>query len=88
MFLIFRYDWLEVRDGGSESSKLIGSKMCGSTLPQTIESSGNELFVKFHSDYSVVKTGYKIRAKLGRLYVCVFWLLFLIMVYIAASRFL
>ena len=58
---LHRYDWLEVHDGASESSPLIGTKMCGSNLPQNIKSTGNELFVKFHSDYSVTSTGYEVR---------------------------
>ena len=64
---IFSYDWLEVRDGDNSSANLIGSKMCGSTVPTTIVSTGNALFVRFKSDYSVVKKGYKIKVTAGKL---------------------
>ena len=62
-----RWDWLEVRDGGNENAPLIGSRLCGSSLPGVITSTGNELFVRFHSDGSVVSTGYRIRVDLGRI---------------------
>merc|ERR1719400_914241 len=32
------YDWLEVRDGDSSESEMIGNKLCGSSLPNEIES--------------------------------------------------
>ena len=60
------WDWFEVHDGADESAPMIGSKLCGSSIPEAIISSGNALFVKFHSDFSVVSTGYKIRADLGK----------------------
>ena len=59
------WDYLEVRDGDNENSNLIGSKLCGLTNPGTIESTGNTMTLKFHSDGSVVKTGFKIRTSIG-----------------------
>ena len=39
-------DYLEIRDGNSESSPLIG-KFCGSNIPpNVIQSSGNHLWIK------------------------------------------
>ena len=62
-----RYDWLEVRDGDNEKAPLIGSRMCGTSSSDETISSGNQLFIKFHSDYSVTRTGYRIRADLGNI---------------------
>jgi len=52
------YDWVQVRDGDSASSELLGT-WCGSDSPGTIRSSGSQLYVEFHSDGSVVRTGYQ-----------------------------
>ena len=46
-----KYDYLEMRDGGEATSTIL-KKICGSTLPNTIKSTGNKMFVKFHSDNS------------------------------------
>ena len=43
------YDYLEVRDGDSESSDLIG-KFCGYDTPNDIKSTNNNLWIKFVSD--------------------------------------
>ena len=51
------YDFVEVRDGGDETSTLL-KKVCGSTLPNTIQSTGNKMFVKFPSDKSVEGKGF------------------------------
>ena len=51
------YDYVEVRDGGDETSTAL-KKQCGSILPKTIQSTGNKMFVKFHSDTSDVGKGF------------------------------
>ena len=51
------YDYVEIRDGGDETAMSL-KKVCGGTLPNTIKSTGNKMFVKFHSDDSVVKKGF------------------------------
>lgn len=51
------YDYVEVRDGGSESSPLLGC-FCGYDKPDDIKSSGNQLWLKFVSDGSVNKAGF------------------------------
>ena len=63
---INRYDWLEVRDGDNDRAPLIGSKICGTVAPNDIISSGNTLFLRFHSDNSVRRTGYRVRADIGK----------------------
>jgi tolkin protein len=51
------YDYIEVRDGGSADSALIGT-YCGYKMPEDIKSTGNQLYVKFVSDGSVQKAGF------------------------------
>ncbi|CAH8432073.1 unnamed protein product [Dicrocoelium dendriticum] len=51
------YDYLEIRDGLTESAQLM-KKLCGSQLPPPIKSTNNVMFVKFVSDSSVEKQGF------------------------------
>ncbi|XP_056099916.1 bone morphogenetic protein 1b isoform X4 [Rhinichthys klamathensis goyatoka] len=51
------YDFLEVRDGDSESSPLLG-RFCGYEKPDDVKSSSNQLWMKFVSDGSVNKAGF------------------------------
>ena len=59
-------DYLEVRDGDSTSSNLIGSKLCGFAIPESVESSGSSMTLIFRSDSSVVRSGFKLIAELGK----------------------
>ncbi|XP_042234787.1 cubilin-like [Homarus americanus] len=54
------FDYLAIRDGGSADSPLI-SKSCGTTLPEPVRSTGNQLFVVFHSDHSITFRGFRAR---------------------------
>ncbi|XP_036384495.1 bone morphogenetic protein 1-like isoform X1 [Megalops cyprinoides] len=51
------YDYLEVRDGSSETSPLLG-RFCGYDKPDDIKTSSNQLWMKFVSDGSVNKAGF------------------------------
>ncbi|XP_016402401.1 bone morphogenetic protein 1-like, partial [Sinocyclocheilus rhinocerous] len=51
------YDYLELRDGDSENSPLLG-RFCGYAKPDDIKSSSNQLWMKFVSDGSVNKAGF------------------------------
>ncbi|MBN3324354.1 TLL2 protein, partial [Atractosteus spatula] len=51
------YDYLEVRDGASEDSPLIGH-YCGHEKPDDIKSTSNRLWIKFVSDSSINKAGF------------------------------
>ncbi|KAI1887746.1 hypothetical protein AGOR_G00193530 [Albula goreensis] len=51
------YDYLEVRDGNTESSPLIG-RFCGYDKPEDIRSTSNNLWMKFVSDGTVNKAGF------------------------------
>ncbi|KAK6490308.1 cubilin [Huso huso] len=52
------FDYIEVRDGSSETDALIG-KYCGSELPAPITSTSNRLWIKFKSDASITKGGFR-----------------------------
>uniref|UniRef100_A0A8C3WW08 Metalloendopeptidase n=1 Tax=Catagonus wagneri TaxID=51154 RepID=A0A8C3WW08_9CETA len=53
------YDYLEVRDGHSESSNLIG-RYCGYEKPDDIKSTSSRLWLKFVSDGSINKAGFAV----------------------------
>ena len=59
-------DWLEVRDGEDATSNVIGKKLCGSKLPSPIVSSGNTMFIHFHTDSSLEYSGFKFRITTAR----------------------
>ena len=48
---------LQIRDGDNSLSPLLG-RFCGSSTPGNITSSGNSLWIEFHSDASVADTGF------------------------------
>ncbi|XP_013067334.2 tolloid-like protein 1 isoform X2 [Biomphalaria glabrata] len=50
-------DYLEIRDGPSETSPLIGN-FCGNKIPEDIQSTGHQLYLKFISDASVQRSGF------------------------------
>ncbi|XP_070071373.1 cubilin homolog [Drosophila takahashii] len=50
-------DWLEIRNGDSKSSPLIG-RYCGSEIPSRLPSFGNALHLSFESDTSIEKSGF------------------------------
>nr|ACL50285.1 secreted tolloid-like protein [Trachemys scripta elegans] len=51
------YDYLEIRDGPTEDSPLIGH-FCGYEKPEDIKSSSNKVWMKFASDGSINKAGF------------------------------
>ncbi|XP_005335338.2 tolloid-like protein 2 [Ictidomys tridecemlineatus] len=51
------YDYLEIRDGPTEDSALIGH-FCGYEKPEDVKSSSNRLWMKFVSDGSINKAGF------------------------------
>ncbi|XP_020636417.3 neuropilin-2 isoform X1 [Pogona vitticeps] len=55
-----KYDFIEIRDGDSESADLLG-KHCGNIAPPTITSSGPSLYIKFTSDYARQGAGFSLR---------------------------
>ena len=57
-----QYDYLEIRDGNSNNSSLIGSRLCGTSLPNAILSTGNSLTFKFYTNYGTTDTGFNITA--------------------------
>ena len=55
---------IKVRDGGTPQSPLIG-RYCSRSMPLPVLSLGNELFVRFRSDYSVASSGFRARYETG-----------------------
>ncbi|CAB1340813.1 unnamed protein product [Coregonus sp. 'balchen'] len=53
------YDYLEVRNGSTESSPLLG-KYCGTALPNPIFPGTNQLYMRFKSDFSGAQDGFEI----------------------------
>ncbi|XP_017269603.1 cubilin [Kryptolebias marmoratus] len=51
------YDFVEIRDGGYETSPLIG-KFCGNQKPPVLVSHSNRLWVRFRSDTSITRQGF------------------------------
>ncbi|KAI0235182.1 Exoskeleton protein RP43, partial [Lamellibrachia satsuma] len=54
------YDWVKIYDGSDATAPLIGT-YCGTTVPGDIVSTGRAVFVSFASDYSVIRSGFRIR---------------------------
>uniref|UniRef100_A0A7N6FG38 Neuropilin n=1 Tax=Anabas testudineus TaxID=64144 RepID=A0A7N6FG38_ANATE len=55
-----KYDYVEVYNGGDETSPMLG-KFCGKIAPSPIISSGNQLLIKFVSDYETHGAGFSVR---------------------------
>ena len=55
------FGYLIIYDGPDDSSGQIGTKMCGSTKPTEIESSGNTMHILFHTDSGTEGTGFQIQ---------------------------
>ena len=56
---------MKIYDGGTSNSPIIGSKLCGTNVPQLIASSSNELLIQFHSDDNDVNGRYRIKVESG-----------------------
>ena len=58
------FDKVKVFDGSDAKATLKGT-YCGNKKPKDIISKGNTIFVTFSTDYSVVKSGFRIRFSVG-----------------------
>lgn len=54
---VFPLDYLEIRDGNSIDSNII-DRLCGYSQPEIITSSGNSMFLRFHSDEENEASGF------------------------------
>ena len=63
------YDYLQVYDGRSASSRSLIGKYCGSSKPSKIISHGNTLFLYWRSDSGTQFKGFKISATLTGKYI-------------------
>ena len=58
-YIYFRYDFVYIYDGGSSFG--IGIALLTGILPETITSTGTELFINFVSDMTAAKAGFRIQ---------------------------
>ncbi len=61
---LLSYDYVEVHDGGRPDSPLVG-RYCGSDLPPVYATSSNQAYIRFRTDYSVTRGGFRIRYEIG-----------------------
>ena len=59
------YDYLDIRDGGTENSPSI-AKLCGSESQSTIRSTSNVMRIRLVTDASVGKGGFNITYQKGK----------------------
>ena len=59
-----QYDFLEVHERGVATGPLVG-RYCGRDTPPGYVSASNSLYLNFRSDYSVSRSGFRIRYKTG-----------------------
>ena len=62
--ILYRYDYLIIHD--SDGTSLGPNRMCGNTIPATIESNTNQIFVNFVSDSSDTGKGVHINYSAGK----------------------
>nr|XP_054748610.1 tolloid-like protein 2 [Lytechinus pictus] len=55
---ICNFDYLAIYDGGSDTDSSLG-RFCGPQNPPATITTGNELYVVFHTDSSIQKTGFR-----------------------------
>lgn len=60
-----RYDFIEIRDGNSDSADLLG-KHCSNIAPPAIISSGPVLHIRFVSDYAHQGAGFSLRYEIHK----------------------
>lgn len=53
-----KYDFVEIRGGFSADAEPIVDKLCGNSMPGTVTSPSNKLYIQFRSDSTVSKRGF------------------------------
>lgn len=66
------YDHLEVFDGESEKSPILG-RLCGNKIPDPLIATGNKMFLRFISDASVQRKGFQATHSTGQRSGCAFY---------------
>lgn len=59
------YDHLEVFDGETEKSPILG-RLCGNKTPEPLVATGSKMFVRFVSDASVQRKGFQATHSTGQ----------------------
>ncbi|KAG7245722.1 hypothetical protein CRUP_024421, partial [Coryphaenoides rupestris] len=52
------YDHLEAFDGDADTAAILG-RLCGSKIPEALVSTGNRMYLRFISDASVQRKGFR-----------------------------
>ena len=63
--ICFRYDFVKVYDGDSNTASVLGS-FTGNNLPSGITSTGHSILIHLLSDHSMVKNGFRIQYDTGK----------------------
>ena len=61
------YDHVDVHDGQDQTSDLLG-RYCGDDIPEELTTTGSDMFIKFESDKSVQKNGFRGSHTTGSIY--------------------
>ena len=61
-------DYLEIYDGDTTASPMIGSKLCGigTHVGTTIQATGNAMTILFHTNFFRTESGFKLVANAGK----------------------
>ena len=51
---------LQIRDGSSNTSRLLGTYCNGSTLPASLMTTSPHGYILFHSDHSITRRGFQL----------------------------
>lgn len=58
-------DFLEIRDGDTSDSKLIEGYKCGSYTPSDMKSTGNTMYIRFHTNENITGNGFRMKVDAG-----------------------
>ena len=66
---------MQVIDGRYNSENILGT-FCGTEIPPTVRSTGNEMSVHFRADPSVPRGGFKADYSIGKILISFYYLYF------------
>lgn len=57
-------EYVEIRDGGTDSSKLLG-RFCKDVAPSSMVTTGNMMYIHFYSELQEPRNGFKAMLSVG-----------------------
>ena len=57
-------DFLEIRDGDSHDARFLAKK-CDSVVPSNIKSTGNTMYIRFHTNVDDTRRGFRFKVEAG-----------------------